>query len=184
MIIHLLLLNQWLKRPAATPTSSSWAPRRRRPGPPSARTSQCMCFGVYIYIYICVCVYIYIYIYIVAQYAIVQYTIVYHTIPYNTILYNTILCYNIIYYTILHYTILCYAILCQVQGLPGRLRFSSCAYFGKGQMGSALMGSLQISCFLTDFLGTPVNLLLCSQKCQGVPFSPNPPKFITFAAAP
>ena len=27
--------------------------------------------------------------------------------------------------------------------------------FGKGRMGSALMASLQISCFLTDFLGTP-----------------------------
>ena len=31
--------------------------------------------------------------------------------------------------------------------------------FGKGQMGSALMGSLQISCCLTEGLfGTPVNL--------------------------
>ena len=44
---------------------------------------------------------------------------------------------------------------------------------GKGRMGSALMGSLQISCFWQrDFLGTPINLLLYSQKCQGVPFSP------------
>ena len=45
---------------------------------------------------------------------------------------------------------------------------------GKGQMGSALMGSLQISCFVDtgDFWGTPVKLLVFSQKCQGVPFSP------------
>ena len=51
-----------------------------------------------------------------------------------------------------------------------------CGQFGKGQMGSALTGSLQIPCFFLflkrDLLGTPVNLLLPSQKCQGVPFSP------------
>ena len=43
---------------------------------------------------------------------------------------------------------------------------------GTGQMGSALMGSLQLSCFSSEgpFLGTPVNLLVSSQKCQGVPF--------------
>ena len=35
------------------------------------------------------------------------------------------------------------------------------------------MGSLHFFlCFLTDFLDTPVNLLLYSEKCQGVPFSP------------
>ena len=41
-------------------------------------------------------------------------------------------------------------------------------------MGSALRGSAQISCFLTEvfFGGTPGNLLLHSEKCQGVPFSP------------
>ena len=34
-------------------------------------------------------------------------------------------------------------------------------------MGSALMGALRISSFLTEgLLGTPVNLLLSSQKCQ------------------
>ena len=43
---------------------------------------------------------------------------------------------------------------------------------GKGQMGSALMGSMHISCFLTGGpLGTPGNLLLSPQKCQGVHFS-------------
>ena len=43
----------------------------------------------------------------------------------------------------------------------------------KGQMGSSLMGSLQNSYFILQrgFLGTPVNLLLYYQKCQGVPFS-------------
>ena len=35
-----------------------------------------------------------------------------------------------------------------------------------------------------DLLGIPVNLLLFSKKCQGVPFSPNPSKFITLSAAP
>ena len=40
---------------------------------------------------------------------------------------------------------------------------------GKGQIGSALMRSRQNICFLTDFLGGPVNLFLSSQKCQGVP---------------
>ena len=44
--------------------------------------------------------------------------------------------------------------------------------FGKGQMGSALMGSLQITyLFDRDFWVTPVDLLLSSQNCQGVPFS-------------
>ena len=45
----------------------------------------------------------------------------------------------------------------------------------KGHMGSALMGSLHILCLFDrgrDFLGSLVNLLLSSQKCQGVPFSP------------
>ena len=41
------------------------------------------------------------------------------------------------------------------------------------QMGSALLGSLEMLCFLTGTFGVlPVNLLLSSQKCQGVPFSP------------
>ena len=40
----------------------------------------------------------------------------------------------------------------------------------KENMGSALMGSLQMLCFLTDLWVTPVNLLLYSQKCQGVFF--------------
>ena len=36
----------------------------------------------------------------------------------------------------------------------------------------------------SDLLGTPLNLLLFSQKCQGVPFSPIRQKVLTFAAAP
>ena len=36
----------------------------------------------------------------------------------------------------------------------------NCEALGKGQMGSALTGSLQISCLLTEGLfGTPINLL-------------------------
>ena len=42
----------------------------------------------------------------------------------------------------------------------------------KGTNGSALMGSLQLSFLLRDFWGTPANLLLPYQKCQGIPFSP------------
>ena len=40
-------------------------------------------------------------------------------------------------------------------------------------MGSALMGSLQMLCSFDGgaFWGTPGNLLLSSQKCQGIPFS-------------
>ena len=62
--------------------------------------------------------------------------------------------------------------------------FSS-VYLEKGQMGSALTGSLQTSGFVRqrDFLGTPVNLLLYSQKCQAYLF-PQSVKFMTFAAAP
>ena len=42
---------------------------------------------------------------------------------------------------------------------------------GKGEMGSALMESLQISCFLTEELfGTPVKCVF-PIVCQGVPFS-------------
>ena len=45
---------------------------------------------------------------------------------------------------------------------------------GKGQMGSATMGSLQIICFRQkDCWGTSVNLLASSQKCQGVPVCPS-----------
>ena len=44
--------------------------------------------------------------------------------------------------------------------------------FGKGLMGSALMGSLHFLFVFwqRDLLGTPVNLFLSSQKCQGTPF--------------
>ena len=50
---------------------------------------------------------------------------------------------------------------------------------GKGQP-SALMESLQ----MLFFVGTPVNLLFSSQKCQGRTFFPNLSKLFTFAAAP
>ena len=48
------------------------------------------------------------------------------------------------------------------------------------------MGSLQISCFLTEglFLGTPINLLLIFPKVPGCTFFPNLSKIITVAAAP
>ena len=47
------------------------------------------------------------------------------------------------------------------------------------------MGSLQILCLLTDFLGTPVSLIaLIFPKVPWSTFVPNLSKFITFAAAP
>ena len=46
----------------------------------------------------------------------------------------------------------------------------------KGQMGSALMGSLRLSCFLQrDFLGTPANLSYISESARVYPF-PQPVK--------
>ena len=43
----------------------------------------------------------------------------------------------------------------------------------QGQLGSALYWGHCICCFFDrDVLCTPVTLLLSSQKCQGVPFSP------------
>ena len=60
-----------------------------------------------------------------------------------------------------------------------------CARVGKGQMGSALMGSLQISCFLTEgpfgYSALPTFIL---PKVPGRTFFPNLSKIITFAAAP
>ena len=57
--------------------------------------------------------------------------------------------------------------------------------FGKGQMGSALMGSLHFLFFFDrDFLGTPVNsITFIFPKVPGRTF-PNLSKFITFAGAP
>ena len=63
---------------------------------------------------------------------------------------------------------------------------ASVGVFGKGQMGSALMGPLQISCFLTEgFLGTPVDrIIFIFPKVPGRTFFPNLSTFITSAAAP
>ena len=58
---------------------------------------------------------------------------------------------------------------------PGTGRSSSegRAFRSRNLVDGALMGSLQMFMFFDrDFSGTPVNLLLYSQKCQGVPFSP------------
>ena len=42
--------------------------------------------------------------------------------------------------------------LCDTGGRKQTLKHMRFVHFGKGQMGSALMGSLQISCFLTEGL--------------------------------
>ena len=59
---------------------------------------------------------------------------------------------------------------------------------GKGQMGLALMGSLQISCFFCLFWQSTFGYSLCptfiSPEVTGCTFFPNLSKFITFAAAP
>ena len=58
--------------------------------------------------------------------------------------------------------------------------------FGEGPLGSALMGSLQISCLLTEGLPGYSRQPNCVfPKVPGrTPFSPNLSKCITFAAAP
>ena len=55
----------------------------------------------------------------------------------------------------------------------GRSRARRGSRKGTNGVGTS-MGSLRILCLLTEgtFWGAPVNLLLSSQKCQGVPFSP------------
>ena len=56
--------------------------------------------------------------------------------------------------------------------------------FGKGQMGSALMGSLQIPWFLTGtFWSLPLTYFCLPKSARAYRF-PNPSKLITFAAAP
>ena len=72
----------------------------------------------------------------------------------------------------------CPALRAQTAGspaLPAELKRATAKLLGKGQMGSALMGSLQTNMFFDRvffLVITPVNLLLYSQKCQGEPFSP------------
>ena len=62
---------------------------------------------------------------------------------------------------------------------------SSSAVVGKGRMGSALMGSLQISRFLTEglFGGTPVNLRFIFPKMPGCTFFPNLSKSLPHLSA-
>ena len=58
-------------------------------------------------------------------------------------------------------------------GKGGRRRVaaSSCSLSHSRHIHACARSSLRISCFRQrDFLGTPVNLLLSSQKCQGVLF--------------
>ena len=66
------------------------------------------------------------------------------------------------------------------------IRFACpCEEFGKGQMESALIGSLQISCFLTEGLfGYSRETNYIFPKVPGRTFSPNLSTFLTFAAAP
>ena len=52
---------------------------------------------------------------------------------------------------------------------PAKLRGET--MIAKGQMGSALMGSMQNSQIIFT-MGTPVNQFVSYQKCQGAPFSP------------
>ena len=54
----------------------------------------------------------------------------------------------------------------------------------EGQMGSALMGSLQISWFLTEVLFGYQSVNICQNLSSLRSLFPNLSKFITFAAAP
>ena len=67
----------------------------------------------------------------------------------------------------------------------GRLAQSRSQEFGEGQTGSALMGSLQTSCFFDrgTFGVLPLTYLCFPKSAQGT-FFPNMSKLITFAAAP
>ena len=59
------------------------------------------------------------------------------------------------------------------------------AELGKGQMGSALKGSLQISCHLTGtFWVLPLTCFYLPKSARAYPFPPNLSKSIAFAAAP
>ena len=59
----------------------------------------------------------------------------------------------------------------------------SCVFFGKGRMGSALKGSLQISSFVTDLLGTPVNLFYIPKSARAYLF-PQRVKMYYFCSCP
>ena len=62
---------------------------------------------------------------------------------------------------------------------------SSIAYWERDKWGQHWWGHCKVQVFRQrDFLRAPVDLLLSSQKCQGLLFSPNLSKFATFAAAP
>ena len=59
-------------------------------------------------------------------------------------------------------------------------------HIGQLQGGHCKLFCLFYEClfFVRDLLGTPVNLLVSSPKCQGVPFSTICRKCITFAVGP
>ena len=76
---------------------------------------------------------------------------------------------------------------CQEEGveLPLTPGLNISVVLGKGQMGSALMGSLQISCFSTEGLfGYSRQPTFIFPKVPGCTFSPNLSKLLTSAVAP
>ena len=130
---------------------------------------------IYIYVYVFMCIYIYIYTYYAYIYI---YTFI-HTYIY-------IYKHTYIYLSLSIYLYLYLSIYLSIGQPEGSLAWRE--VFGKGQMGSALMGSLHFFLMFFDRgtvwvpicqnLSTPVNI------CQfGVPFSQSV-KFITFAATP
>ena len=83
--------------------------------------------------------------YVMLCYAMLCYVVLYYTILYYIILYYMILCYIILlYYTILHYKY--YILTRRSSRMPWRGAAGRAA-IGKGQMGSALMGSLHFLFF-------------------------------------
>ena len=82
---------------------------------------------------------------------------------------HIMLCYITSYYIMIYHSVLyyVYVILYVRNGEPRDVGSAR-----KGANGVGTSGVTANFSFLTDFWGTPVNLLLYSQKRQGIPLSP------------
>ena len=140
---------------------------------------------MYIYIYIYTHTYTYIYIYMCTYICIYIYIYTY-TYMYTYICIDILCCAFVMRYLFMllqgqKWNNICiFVILLFVHALV-----CYCVLFGKGQMGSALVGSLRISCFLTEgFVGYSRKPSCIFPKVPGSTFFANPSKFVTSAAAP
>ena len=147
-----------------------------------------VCIHTYIHIYIYIytyTIYIYIhkYVYIMHMYMYISICVSHHIMLSYFILYYA---YSVAYCSLVYYDIFYLLGYTKLYAPGGRF---SVGQFGKGQWGSALMGSLRILCFVRqrDLLGTPVNPLvlptLIFPKVPGRTFFPNLSTLIVCAAA-